>query len=505
MSDTPHPASGNAGRLTGPSETARRGAGNFTKMMVGRLAAHAVLVVSALVIPAVLGAENYGHYAAVMAVIAIVQVLSSSGLNMVEIRHLAPMWRSETREDAVVLGSTIWTTRALLSITAGTVAAIWFCFSGDLLSGFAVWLFLSVLAVIRSLFEATRGLFLSLGRVGTFVGLDLGRAALALAVVTIGFTLAGIDAVFLAFPGAMTLLLVITLALLVRVFPLQPGCFRWSALSPHLGFSAAAFVGTISHMVQLQFSIYLVAVYVARAEAGILAFTLQIFSFLRGLFQGGMASLMPILAEFDEGGDLDRLRRWGGMMMRYGAAASCVACVAWAFMGDLVLAALLPAEFAPVHHAATVILLAAAFSCCGGTCNAILLIRQRAWLAAFNGVVYATVAVVGVVLVMEHGLAVSLWICWIYALAAGIFFAGSYLALGLRARIWLPLRRTLLLIAPIAVAWLALNWDGSPIHRALAAAAFAAVYLLLATVLRLLPLREISEIRAALTRPHVER
>jgi len=491
------------GRLTGPSETARRGAGNFTKMMAGRLAAQAVLVVSALVIPAVLGAENYGHYAAVMAVIAIVQVLSSLGLNMVEIRHLAPMWRSEAREDAVVLGSTIWTTRALLSIAAGIVAAIWFGFSGDLVSGLAVWLFLSALAVIRSLFEATRSLFLPLGRVGTFVGLDLGRAALALAVVTIGFTLAGIDAVFLAFPGAMTLLLVITLALLVRAFPLRPGRFRWSALSPHLGFSAASFVATVSHMVQLQFPIYLVAVYVARTEAGILAFTLQIFSFLRGLFQGGLASLMPILAEFDERGDFDRLRLWGGMMMRYGAAASCVTCVTWAFLGDLLLATLLPAEFAPVHHAATVILLAAAFSCCGGTCNAILFIRQRAWLAAVNGVVYVAVAVVGVILVMEHGAAVTSSICWIYVLATAIFFAGSYLALGLRARIWLPLRRTLLLIAPIAVAWLALGWDASPIHKALAAAAFAAAYLLLATLLRLLPLREMSEIYATLTRPRV--
>ena len=77
-----------------------------------------------------------------------------------------------------MLGSTIWTTRAILSIAAGMVALIWFGCSGDLVSGLAVWLFLSVLAVIRSLFEATRSLFLPLGRVGTFVRLDMGRAAL---------------------------------------------------------------------------------------------------------------------------------------------------------------------------------------------------------------------------------------------------------------------------------------------------------------------------------------
>jgi hypothetical protein len=104
---------------------------------------------------------------------------------------------------------------------------------------------------------------------------------------------------------------------------------------------------------------------------------------------------------------------------------------------------------------------------------------------------------------MERGAAITSSICWIYVLATAIFFAGSYLALGLRARIWLPLRRTLLLIAPIAVAWPALGWDASPIHRALAAAAFATAYLLLAILLRLLPLREMSEIFATLTRPRV--
>ena len=45
-------------------DAARRGTRNVAAMTAGRLAIHAVLVVSAFVIPRALGAESYGRYAA---------------------------------------------------------------------------------------------------------------------------------------------------------------------------------------------------------------------------------------------------------------------------------------------------------------------------------------------------------------------------------------------------------------------------------------------------------
>ena len=135
---------------------ARRGAGNLTTMLSGRLASQIVLVVSAFIIPRVLGAENFGQYAAVMAVIAIAQTLSSFGLPMVEIRELPPLRSGSDPALAVELGSTIWVTRLILSAIAGAAALVWLAASQELVGASSILIPLGLLAFLRSAYEASR-------------------------------------------------------------------------------------------------------------------------------------------------------------------------------------------------------------------------------------------------------------------------------------------------------------------------------------------------------------
>ena len=78
--------------------------------------------------------------------------------------------------------------------------------------------------------------------------------------------------------------------------------------------------------------------------------------------------------------------------------------------------------------------------------------------------------------------------------AAALFFACAYTSLGFFGHLWLPLRRTLLLLLPMSLAWPAFIWEADFAPRLAAAFAFVASYSVYGVVLKLLPAVEISEI-----------
>ena len=80
-----------------------RAVANLSRMTVGRLATQVVLVVSAVAIPRALGTEAFGRYAALVAVVVILEAVASGGLHMAEIRFLAPLWHQRRTEEAILL------------------------------------------------------------------------------------------------------------------------------------------------------------------------------------------------------------------------------------------------------------------------------------------------------------------------------------------------------------------------------------------------------------------
>ena len=167
--------------------------------MIGA-ATEAVLVISAA-IPRALGVEDYGRYAAIMAVVSILQVVSAAGLPLVEARHVAPLWHSGRAADATVLASTIWTSRLLLSSVAGALVAAWLAMSGNLLTRPALLLAVAVQALLRCAFEASRSLLVPLGHVGRYSLLDFLRASFTLLVVLAVFPRGGLGGVLAALPA----------------------------------------------------------------------------------------------------------------------------------------------------------------------------------------------------------------------------------------------------------------------------------------------------------------
>ncbi|MEE9608367.1 MAG: hypothetical protein V3U03_11570 [Myxococcota bacterium] len=468
-------------------------------MVGGRSLAYAIAGISAVVIPRLLGAEGYGRYAAVMAVLAILQTASTAGLPMVEIRYLAPAWQLGNRSAALALGSTIWTTRLLLSALGAAAAVAWLGFSPALGLGLGVCLLIGLLCLVRCAQEATRSLFIPTGHVGKAVALELLRAALTLPVVVFSFQALGLTGVFAALPVMHGLLLALALGALVSVVPIRPALFRWPSLRPHLAYAGFAFVGTLAAAVQTQFAVYAVAAWVATREAGFLGLTVQVYALSQGLFLAARRGLMPILAELEELGQTERLRQWGGTMMRYAAAASCVGVVGWALLGRSAIELLLTDAFAPVYPCVALILVAVMFYCAGASCNGLLYLRGLAGSASANNVIYAVATALGLLRVVAgDGVDVAFRVSGVYAGASALFFACAYASLGVRGRIWLPAGHSLLLMAPAVLAWPAALWQAELGARAAAAAAFAASYGFAAVGLRLLPADELRDVLRAL-------
>ena len=489
--------SGEPASAAGSSDAARRGVRNLVVMTGGRLATHVVLVLSVFVIPRLLGAESYGRYAAAMSVVQILTIAASAGLPLVEARFLAPLWRLGDRAAVVELGSTIWLTRLALSALAGGATVAWFASAPQLGFGPLLWVLVGGVTAMRAAMESSRSLFLAVGSAGKMMGFDLARVSVALPVVVAGYLGAGLPGVFGALPVAFGLLAALAALTLHRVLPLRPAAFRWDSLRPHLGYSLANYVGALAGIVQAQFAVFAVASWVAPREAAFLGVAVQLFTVSQGMYVAARRGLYPVLSELETLGEHRRLRRWGGLMMRYGAAILCAATVAWGLLGHHIISFTLTDAFLPAQTCGTWMLLAVTLFSCGASCNGLLYVRGHARAASANLVAYALATMLGLLWVLrgsESGEGVALQIAAAYALASLLFFGVAYAVAAVGAGVRLPLVRTLLLIAPAALAWPAQSWDAALPARVVALFVFLAAYAGTAMALGLLPPREVAEL-----------
>lgn len=479
-------------------DQAARGAHNVAVLASGRLAIHAVGVLTTFVVPRVMGAEAYGRYGAALAVVQILVVASAMGLPLVEMRFLAPAWRSR-RGDALALGSTVWLVRLALSALAGLLAFGWLQLAPALGFGVATCALLGLLCAGRAATEAARGLLFAVGRVGAMMRVELMRVCLALPIIVVAFRAADLEGVFAGLPLLYAVLLPTAALGLRRTLPVAPAHFRWGALAPHVGFSLRTTVGTLAGVVQSQFAVFAVASFVAAEEAGYLAFAVQLYALVQGLVVVGVRGVTPLLSELEQAGESRRLAAWGGVMLRYGSAALCLAAVAWGLVGaDLVRVALTPA-FLPAHACGTWMLLAAAFFCVGGSANGILYVRGRAGTASANLVLFAAATIAGLALAAlgpEDGTALR--ISRVYAGASALFAVSAVATLAAVGRLRLPLARVVPLLAPAALALPAALWAAPFATRLAALAGFALVYAGVASATGLLPLRELRALVASL-------
>jgi len=295
--------------------TAGRAAQNVLKMMTGHLATVAVLTVSGILIPRVLGVESYGKSSAVLAVVAILQAASTLGLPQVGVRFLSPLWPAD-QPQALALGSTIWTIHLALVPLLGVAGYFWLGATVAAEEGRWTLLALGTLCALRPAQEATRIFFLPLGHVGKLTLFELLHALARLPIVLATYLAWGLAGTFVVLPLLQAVVWGATTVTLRRVFPLRFALFRWSVLKPHLAFAGWAFVDTGSSMIHVQLSIYAVAAWSTNRAAGVTAVAIHLYLLVRNLYVAAHRSLRPLLAELEVADEARRLCGWSELMMR---------------------------------------------------------------------------------------------------------------------------------------------------------------------------------------------
>jgi O-antigen/teichoic acid export membrane protein len=484
------------------SSAAHRGASNLSKMLGGRLGAQLILALSVFVIARRMGAETYGLYAGILAVVSILQAASAGGLHMVEVRTLAPLWRRGERQAARTLASTIWGSRIILSACTALLAVLWLNGSNKLSQSVGIGLLVGLFCFLRNSYEAARSLLLPVGHAGTLILFELLRAGLTLPLVLTAFALGGLDGVFVAFALFYLLMLLACTRVLHGILPISFRAFHWPSLQPHLGYSFSSFLGTVATMVQAQFAVFALANWVTGSAAAFLGLAVQFFALGQGIVLTGQRALLPILAELEAAGEKARLAIWGERMLRYSAASASLLVVGWSFAGREIAPWLLGNEFAPVYPCVVWILLAALFYALAEGCNGLLYIRGLAATASACTFLFSATTILGLLLILRRASdSIALDVCRLYALAACLFFIASFISLGTCGKLWLPLGRVLALLVPILLIWPALAGSFPTAFRWVLALAWAPLYLGTASFFRLLPLAEGKELLRILRQP----
>lgn len=464
------------GEPKGVDDIAVRGGRNVSKTVAGYVIVSALVVTSGVVIPRTLGVEAYGQFAAIMAVVAILQVCSTAGLQQVEARYLAPEWQLGDRTTAHGLASSLLSVRFVLSAVAGVISAVWLSLSPRLGVGVSFVLSIGALCFLRSAFGAIRGMLLPIGYPGSAVGLEVVRVSFVLAVVASVFPLAGIKGVFLTLPVLYVLLVVLGLAVLPRAISVIPINDWWKSIRPYSVFAMSAYVGTVSGVLHTQLSVFILANWVVPSEAAFLAIGLQVYSVARGGYFAFRRALMPLLSELDSVADLSRLCTWGEAILRYSVTAACLVLLSWACFGRHIVAEVLTEPYMPAYGVTSVLLFSFVIYCWGATFNGLLIIRERAGLASTNLVVYVIATLIWVGCLASAGdQAASMSFALAYVGSSLIFAGCTYLTLRFGAGISVPCGRSVALSLPALLAW--------PIHSAqLSPQAGVGVWLLMLTV-----------------------
>lgn len=482
----------------------------------GRVATQLVLVSAYLIIPRVMGVEVFGRYSAVQATVGVLVVIAALGLPLLEVRFIAPAWLSGRRGEAAEFAAAVWATRAATGAAAGLIAAVVALLSPQLGVGPVLAAAVVLLVWLRCVNDATTSLLIPVGQARRAALQDLARSALSLPVVLIGFLWLGLIGAFWGLVVMYGALAITGLVSLRRVLPLSlhPQGLRWALVRDRWGFALSSFIGTAALALQIWLPVYALAVWTSLEQAAFAAIAVQASWLVGWPVIAAQQGVAPLLVRFEADERREQQRRWASLMMRAGAAGLCVGVVVWAIVGRELTLVLLGAQFVPVYPCVTLMLIGAMLYCAGAICSALLYARVDLVGAPLPAVAHLSTTLAGVALVIVLGLneeEAAVRVSAIYAIAGGVYLAVAYAGLALRGGVgvWLPLRRTLLLMAPAALAWPAHSYHlandvtafGQLWPRLAASVALVGCYAAASLGLGLIGIAEIRSLIGALRRP----
>lgn len=446
--------------------TARRGARSVVHITIGQLAATAISLVSAVLIPRVLSPDDFGTLSTVLAVLVFTQQLTGFGIAIVGFRFVGPRWFGGEPDKALHIASNLWSCMLATSLLSAVIAFFWLKTTKALGFGVAICLLLAGFCFSRNAFMLLQSLFIPIARVGTQVTFELVRLTGRLILILALYTLSGLHGVFLGLAIFTTILLGTSFHKMRTTFPIKLQTDFLRGMRPYWRYSVLTYLGGLGVSIQMSFSVYVVAIVASVREAAFLAIAMQAVSILRGLSTAAMRVLMPIFAEFDMANHKSRFLYWGGFVLRANMAMLSFALLGWIIIGRHFIRVVLTDQYKEVYQLTIMTLAYLLIYLFGFSQNRLVNIKGYAGYALIADMTHLLATVAGYLWVatttpdsstIYNLLIVNIVAASVYAVGSTIIFRWvmgdmlritSGIALCLPALVALPMRHLAIDLAP---------------------------------------------------------
>jgi O-antigen/teichoic acid export membrane protein len=308
---------------------------------LGRTAAQVILLTTAVVVPNILGATDYGRLASILAFVAILEITSTGGLQVVEIRHVAPALLRGNSLQAEIKASTVWWTKTFLALFA-TIGAVFALSSRGFTTAPAyLWIAFGCYALSRSLTESSRHLLLTARRTTNAAGIDIARSLIVVAA-ALFYLLGGLTAVFAVMALAQVMVAAFALHAQKRVVNTPLRQFDWHFLSSNARLACVAWIGVVAWIAQSQLAVVALGASGRFAEAAVLGVGVQAFTAVQTMVIAARSAGLPEISHrFDEGHH-DVISQWIGKFAWLAVSMTGLVSVIWALTGRLAVTVLPP-------------------------------------------------------------------------------------------------------------------------------------------------------------------
>lgn len=455
---------------------------------IWRMLRYPFVLLSAVIVPRLMGDRDYGKYAYFMAIYVSLDVLTDVGITQTFGRFLPE--KREQDPGAIAHFLHLMLFYGVLMTLAVIVLVVLPLFLFGRIAFDPVWWLVLCLLLLLTKIEGTIFAFLyGLNQIGRYSAKELLRSAATFVVVVVMFKLAGFNGALWALVLTEVILLVCAVHWAKDSLRAPWGRLPWREFLPLFLFGLTFYVPmTIFSFIQRSGPIVIRTVSGSFEQAGYFDVANQ-FLQLTGTFLGLLiATLLPSASAMHSRNEHDTIDRWHRTVMTYCGVAAGLAAIVLAGCGRWVIGQFLGEEFLPVYPNALVLCLAmpSLVIAYAGTNLALLEKNPRSFIA--GGVAgLALLLVGGAFLVQPLG---ALGVSWATVGAYAAVAAAFAVRFGLRLLRMLPGFGLSVLVGYLC-AWALQEVPLGPVYGALASVALAAVYLVFLVLLDVVTLREI--------------
>jgi O-antigen/teichoic acid export membrane protein len=340
------------------SPSSQRNSGSLRSISIGtlwRLLRYPFIILSAIVIPRLMGTSTYGQFALFLSIYMILDMVTDIGFTQVFGRFLPEMERSDHQRTAHFLHE-ILVAGIVITISAFVVAGVPLYLSGKFEFRPLWWALLALLLLISKVKGTLFAFLYGRNEIARFSAREFLRSVMTLVFVVILYRLLGLTGAMLALilNEAVLLLLGIAWTREYLFQKLEP--VRWASLKPFVIFGLAFYVPMFFFGLLQRAGNPMIELLTGETEhVGFFDVANQYFTLTTTFLGLIFTTLLPSLTHMHLDDDGEDIARWQNTVMTYCGIVFVLTAHALALVGKDVIQLCLGEEFAPIYPCALIL------------------------------------------------------------------------------------------------------------------------------------------------------